>query len=477
MFIYSNNYKISLQLFLLFFIHSIKSQDYIFKITGDSNNGKNSYYITLYLGELKKPQSFLLSTTTSLISTKCIFQLSQETNAAPNRIYEVIKEKDLINCNNNKKICLDYPFSSCNKNFKCEFKFMNNNSTIKGLYAKQQISFFENGDSYIFPTGCIAYETNDFLPNEVDGALGLNSENNSILELLVKEKKIKNNIFSICLNQKNGGYLSIGNIDNILQYDKNKNERIKLINYIPYDIIDNGKYNLDIKSLNIEKYNNIIKNDQRYQSIIDTMSVKTYFVKAIYNSLMNDIFSFCLTKKGNCKNIQNLDKNRFCSDFKSKQEIIKSINQYWPSIIIDFNGYNHILKPENYFITFNHEGKVKACIGFDITDKNYNILGTSFLNGYNVIFDNEKKKIGFVESKCDNFKNIEKIEEEENINRVFDDPENVIIVCLSIVGIFILIIMLIILYKVYFKATPKRKGYVRQVDVMNSINSYMDNKK
>ena len=105
------------------------------------------------------------------------------------------------------------------------------------------------------------------------------------------------------------------------------------------------------------------------------------------------------------------------------------------------------------------------------------ILGTSFLNGYNVIFDNENKKIGFVESKCENFKNIEKIEEEENINRVFDDPENAIIACLFIVGIFILIIMLIILYKVYFKATPKRKGYVRQVDVMNSINSYMENKK
>ena len=474
--IYSNKNKISILLILLFFIHSIKSQDYIFKITGDSNNGKSSYYLTLYLGELKKPQAFLLSTTTSLISSKCILQLSQETNTDPNAIYETIKEKDLINCNNNTKICLDYPFSSCNKNFKCEFKFNNNNSTIKGVYAKQYISFFENGDSYLFPTGCITYETNDYLPNEADGVLGLNSEKNSILELLLKEKKIKKNIFSICLNQKNGGYLSIGNIDNILEYNKNKNERIKLINYIPYDIIDNGKYTLDIKSLYIEK-NNIIQNDQSYKSIINTMSVKTYFVKAIYKSLMNDILSFCQNKKWNCKDIQKIDKNRFCSNFKSKQEIIKSINRYWPSIIIDFNGYNHILKPENYFITFNHEGKVKACIGFDMTDKNYNILGTSFLNGYNVIFDNENKKIGFVESKCENFQNLEKIEEEEYINRVFDDPVNVIIVCLSIAGIIVLIIILIILYKIFFKATPKRKGYVRQVDVMNSINSYMENKK
>ena len=134
--------------------------------------------------------------------------------------------------------------------------------------------------------------------------------------------------------------------------------------------------------------------------------------------------------------------------------------------------------PENYFIAYSHEGKIKACIGFEKSDKKYNILGTTFLNGYNVVFDNENKKIGFAVSYCDNFELNKKKEEEEYINRVFDDPTNIIIVCVSIAGIIVMILLLIILYKVFCNTkTPTRKGYVRQVDVMNSINSYTDNRK
>ena len=469
---YSNKCKIKQYIFLIFFFQAIKAQDFIFKIEGDANDGKNNYYITLYVGETKKTQTFLLSTTTSLISTQCILQTSQEMKDNSNQIYDTIKEKDLINCSNNTKICLNYPFSSCNKNSKCEFNFIYNNSTMKGLYTKQNISFFEKGDSFLFPTGCSTYETNIFLTNEADGIFGLNSEKNSVLEFLYKEKKIKDNIFSICLNQKNGGYLLLGNIDTIIQFSKNNNDKNIFIYYIPYDIIDNGKYTLDINSLCVEKGNNIIKNGESQKSIIDSISVKTYFTESIYNDLIDNILSFCLNKKGNCKDIQRLENNRYCSNFKSKQEIIKSINNYWPSIIIGFNGYNHILKPENYFIAFNHEGKVKACIGFEKSDENYSILGTTFLNGYNVVFDNENKKIGLVESNCEIFKKKEKIEEEEYINRVFNDPVNVIIVCVSVAGIIVLIILLIILYKIFFNRTPKRKGYARQVDVVNSINFY-----
>ena len=468
------SHKIRFYLFLIFFIHIIYSQDLFFKITGDSNNGKNNYYITLYIGEQKKSQTFLLSTTTSLISSQC------NLNSSKNSLYETIKEKDIINCSKNNTICLNYPFSSCKNNSKCEFNYIyNNTSILKGLYTKQQISFLENGDSYLFPIGCTTYESNEFFTNEIDGILGLNSEKNSILEFLYNKKRIKNNIFSICLNHKKGGFFSLGNLDIVaLSNKKNKKEKNILINYIPYTITDNNKYTLDINSLYVEKGNNIITKDETHKSIIDTLSVKTYFTEQLYNNLINDILSFCLNKKGNCNDIQKLESNLYCSNFKSKQKIIKSINKDWPSIIIGFNGYDHVLMPENYFIAYSHEGKIKACIGFEKSDKKYNILGTTFLNGYNVVFDNENKKIGFVASYCDNFELNKKKEEEEYINRVFDDPTNIIIVCVSIAGIIVMILLLIILYKVFCNTkTPTRKGYVRQVDVMNSINSYTDNRK
>ena len=71
-------------------------------------------------------------------------------------------------------------------------------------------------------------------------------------------------------------------------------------------------------------------------------------------------------------------------------------------------------------------------------------------------------------------------ENEQYINRVFDDPVNVIIVCISIGGIIVLIVLLILLYRLYYYRTPRRKGYIRQVDIINSINpmnSYIDYKK
>ena len=471
------SFKINFFFLYIFLIHFIlsNSQDLTFEITGDSNNGKNNYYITLYIGEHKKPQTFLLDTIGSLFTSQCNIYSSNEKDMNSNYLNNIIKEKDILNCENNKK-CINYPFSSCNNN-KCEFEYYYKNSTIKGLYANQHLSFSEKEDSYIFPLGCSLFETNFFLTQEADGILGLNSQNNSFIDLLYKQKIISNKKFSICLNQKNGGYISFGQIKEIDNNQDKKSQKI-LISYIPFDSPNNGIYILDINSIYVDKGNNLIKNQQNKKSIIDSMSVKTYFTESIYNNLINEILSYCLNNKGNCKNIQKIENLGYCSIFKSKQEIIKSIDKYWPIIIIEFNGYNHALYPRYYFIANSSGGKIKACIGIEKSDNNYNILGTTFLNGYNVIFDNENKNIGFYESNCEiNLIKDKNIENEEYINRVFDDPVNIIIVVISIGGIILLIVLLIILYRIMFKKTPKRKGYIRQVDINNSANQYLDNHK
>lgn len=464
-------FNINSILFLIFLIQIIISncQDFITKINGNSNNGKNNYYITLYLDEQKKPQTFLLDTIGSLITSQCIFYSSQEKNHDP--FMEITKEKDIINCPNNIT-CSDYPLSSCNNN-RCEFEYKFNNSMLKGIYVKKYISLLETGQSHIFPIGCSLYESNEFLEQEADGIFGINSENNSFIELLYRKKIISNKKFSICLNQNDGGYFSFGQINENYFYDKNNKKNKNIItSYIPYNNLEKGKYGLEIYSISIDKRNNILSNGEKLNSVIDSKSVKTYFTENIYNNLINEILSYCLNAKGKCKQIQNIENYGYCSNFKSKQEIIKSINKYWPTIILGFNSYNHILSPENYFVAYSSEGKIKACIGFDKTKENINILGTTFLNGYNVIFDNENKRIGFYESNCQF--NINNNEEDDGINRVFDDPVNIIIVCVSIGGIILLFIILIILYKILYKKAPQRKGYIRQVDVFNSITNFGD---
>ena len=444
----------------IFFLNRIKfsnSQGYISMLNGESHNGKNYYYATLYIGEEKKPHNFLLDTTSSLISYQCKFHSSI---TSPN--FEITKEKDIINCQNGT--CPNYPYSFCSNN-QCHYEYNYNNSTFKGKYAKNYISLSTEIQSYIFPMGCSNSDFNEYFYSNADGILGLNY-NNSFVNLLYQKKLLQKNLFSMCLNSNQGGYLSFGQIIENNKEEKDYNK--KIINYVYYTPTQNGMYKLSMSSFHIDDGLDLL-NGNEVDSIIDSLSTKTFLTETLYNSFILEFLVKCQKMKNNCNNIQKIENIGFCSVFKSKQKIINSIDKYWPPINIAVNGYNLSIKPKNYFVPYLSSGKINACVGFGKSNTNYNILGTSFMNGYDVIFDNENKRIGFIESNCDI--KLKKIEEYQN--RVFDDPVNIIIICISIFGIIILIIVLIFLYKEFYCNKQKRKGYIRQVDVNNS---YYDNK-
>ena len=444
----------------IFFLNRIKfsnSQGYISILNGDSHNGKNYYYVTLYIGVEKKPHNFLLDTSSSLISYQCKFHSSI---TSPN--FEITKEKDIINCQNGT--CPNYPYSFCSNN-QCHYEYNYNNSTFKGKYANNYISLSTEIQSHIFPMGCSNSDFNEYFCSNADGILGLNY-NNSFANLLYQKKLLPKNLFCMCLNSNQGGYISFGQIIENNKEEQNYNK--KIINYVYYTPTQNGMYKLSMTSLHIDDGLDLL-NGNEVDSIIDSLSTKTYLTESLYNSFILEFLVKCQKMKNNCNNIQKIENMGFCSVFKSKQKIINSIDKYWPKINIAVNGYSLAIKPKNYFVPYLSSGKINACAGFGKSNTNYNILGTSFMNGYDVIFDNENKRIGFIESNCDI--KLKKIEEYQN--RVFDDPVNIIIICISIFGIILLIIVLIFLYKEFYCNKQKRKGYIRQVDVNNS---YYDNK-
>ena len=160
------NYFFLLIMLLIQFI-KLNTQGITSIINGNSNNGINTYYITLYFGEQKNSKTFLMDTSGSLTSYKCNLDSSNN-------------EKDIIKCQNNSA-CNNYPYSSCVDN-KCQFEYNYYNSMSKGIYTNQSISFSGNGQSHIFPIGCIKSETNDYLSKSSDGILGLKMNDNSFLE-------------------------------------------------------------------------------------------------------------------------------------------------------------------------------------------------------------------------------------------------------------------------------------------------------
>jgi hypothetical protein len=439
-------------IFLLYIININNSNTEAFTsiLNGNSDGGRSNYHLTLYLGKTKNSQTFLIDTKGPIISSSCKMINS-------NNSY-LIDEKDIINCNNNT--CDSQPYSVC-INRQCMIEYDYFDYIIRGIYINQYISFMEGAKSHYLSIGCTSKETINFISTNVDGILGLFDNKNSIINILNKEKIISKRLFSICLNKKEGGFLSFGNIKKDYHQQNNKDIMKNIINYIPYKIIENGKYSLNINSLSFEKGENLLKNNEKQNGIIDTLSALTYLTENIYNNLIKEFLIQCLQKKGNCNNIKKDERFGYCSNFKSKQNIIKYIDKYWPTLIIGLNGYNHVLTPQKYFIAYSSPDEIKACIGFDKANTNYNILGTNFLNGYEVIFDNDNQNIGFIDSDCE----VEIKKEEEYRNRVFDDPINVIIIIASVGGVIILIVVIIILYRELYGKQPKRKGYIRQIDV------------
>lgn len=446
-------------IFLLSRINLSNSQGFISLLNGDSHNGENHYYITLYIGEEKKPLNFLLDTSSSLISYQSTIYSSL---SSPN--FKKTEEKDVINCQNDT--CPNYPYSFCSNN-QCYYEYNYKNSTFKGKYVDKYISLSTEMESHIFPMGCFNSDNNEYFYSDADGILGLNY-NNSFINLLYQRKDIQKNLFTICMNSNQGGYLSFGEI--IENKKEEKNYRKNIINYVYYSLSQDGMYKLSMTSFHIGDGLDLL-NGNEVDSVIDSLSTKTYLTESLYNKFVKEFLLKCQKMKNNCNNIQKVEKVGFCSIFKSKQKIINSIDKYWPQIIIAVNGYNLFLRPKNYFVAYVSSGKINACVGFGKSNANYNILGSSFMNGYDVIFDNENKRIGFIESNCDI--KLKKVENRGYQNRVFDDPVNIIIICISSFGIIILIIVLIFLYKEFCCDKQKRKGYIRQVDVNNS---YYNNK-
>ena len=166
------------------------------------------YYITLFYGELKIPQTFIIDTTSSITSSPC--SLCSTCGYHSNEWYSIHDEENqVLSCNNE---CRDLS-GKCQNN-QCSYKYdYYEDAYIKGVYVKENIRFEKNSsESYNLIIGCTLKETNYIIAQNSDGIMGLNNDKNSFINSLYKSKIISNNLFTIYLNQNNSGILSLGEI-------------------------------------------------------------------------------------------------------------------------------------------------------------------------------------------------------------------------------------------------------------------------
>lgn len=381
---------------------------FVLNINGNSHY-LNYYYITLFFGNKKENQTFLLDTTASVTSSPC--NLCPSCGDHANDYFNIKSNLSIIKYDSYE--CIELPnvlYNSpkndiLNNEDNCNFLYNFNNKTkISGFYLNNLISFEpitkkidneEDEEDYIheknefeLPIGCTMNETEEFQSRIADGVIGLNRHNKSFISIMYDMNIIKKNLFSICLDEY-GGYFSLGDVDTKYHIDSN----ISYVNLYSYSDL----YQLVINNIVIGS----TEINNKYISIIDSSSTISYFPKDIFNMMMIGIFSECADKNGECGTIKRTEGYGICAEFKDLNDMNNAIYYIWPTIIIKFNGYDFYWEPKNYYINHSSSTIYRACFGFD-TEENITtiILGTNFMHGHDIIFDREENRIGFAEAEC-----------------------------------------------------------------------------
>ena len=383
------------------FLHYIEGDSYYL----------NYYYTSLYLGQNKSRQVYILDTGSSITTSPCSLCSSCGTHLNPK--YYLESTSQILNCNDNK--CKISSASRCSNN-KCSFNIRYaEGSKLSGVYVQQKIYFEKineekniTNESFNIPIGCTTEETHLFKTQLADGIMGLNNNENSFVSMLYKLNIIKKNIFSLCLEHE-GGYFSIGEIYDKYHYSKN----IQYVNLVNKNF---GNYIIKLNYIKIGED----KVDINIQAIIDSGTTMTYFPPSIFQAIMKLILDKCKKSK-KCGKLQKIQNFGYCSPIKTEEDITKLVENGWGNLTFFFDeDVKFIWMPKNYHYIYKlKENEIYLCLGFDEDKRSTILLGTTFMHGFDFIFDKEQHKIGMVEANCTRNKennNLNNINNETDIN-------------------------------------------------------------
>jgi hypothetical protein len=372
----------------------------------------NYYYTTLYIGDKKAKQTYLIDTGTAVMSSPCV--QSPSCGKHKTHYLDESDKKSNVPLKCSSKICNMVPSTECNSKDKnkdkknCGFNQKKSKlDELKGYYLSNIVYFEEAQNpttgnqkkvyrSYALPIGCTTLEYGFYKEMKPDGVMGLDNERNSFISLLYSLKIIDKNLFSLCFGSE-GGYMSLGEIDTTYHSSKK-------IDYIP--LIDSPIY-YSFYLNGIYVGNNKKSLSTKLEAYIDTTRALTSLPKAYYKSLIKEFDNFCTPKKGKnkCGEMEYVENYGYCADFYNRKSLLNAI-EYWPSISLRFKDFNYIWRPIDYYYSYNKGKVIKACIGFKSHQSDKVILGINFMHGNDVIFNREKQLLGIVRADCSGQNNL-----------------------------------------------------------------------
>ena len=93
-----------------------------------------------------------------------------------------------------------------------------------------------------------------------------------------------------------------------------------------------------------------------------------------------------------------------------------------PNITFKLEGFDFIWEPRNYYFNNSYNDIYEFCLGFSSSGSKFT-FGSTWMRGYDIIFDRDKLRLGFAKANCNYYGNGYNNEEEEDFEIIVDDNE------------------------------------------------------
>ena len=351
----------------------------------------NYYYTNLYLGESMQKQGYILDTGSSITTSTCSLCTNCGKHICPP--YSIDSDEEIMSCVNEKCRLLN---SRCD-GIKCSFSISySEGSFLKGVYINQTIRFgedYKNQKGHYVPIGCTTKETHLFYSQDANGIMGLSNNDYNFVNILYKFGAIERNVFSLCFSQL-GGVFNIGEINNKIHLEN--------VTYVPM-IIDGSKYfGITINSMSVNESKIESYKKEEYHNFIDSGTTISYINDNIFNEILDLMKNECqkFEKSNACGNYEYHSDFGHCFYFNNVDELNYAVENYWPIIHFNLDGYDYKWKPQNYLFNITNSKKAGGCMGINKSSGKKITLGSSWIIGHDVIFDKQNELIGLAEANC-----------------------------------------------------------------------------